>query len=94
MTTEMDRVTGFEMPLLERPDRDHLGLELADGRGQSGEVVVVGESAGVRMRCRFPPRHRASSVRSVISMSRSITAAGDSWGKLVSTTSLAYSLPT
>ncbi len=38
--------------------------------------------------------YSASSVRSVISIRRSMTSAAVSWGKLMSTTSFAYSLPT
>jgi hypothetical protein len=54
----------------------------APGARAAPHGVLVGSNSG-------EPRHSASSVRSVTSISRSMTWAGDSCGKFVSTTSLA-----
>jgi len=56
--------------------------------GRAGVVERLGQHAADG-HALLPVTYRASSVRSVTSISRSITSAGDSCGKLLSTTSLA-----
>jgi hypothetical protein len=76
-------------------DRTRAGGHLpgnADSNG--GECGAQGAGFGYgRVAEPRPLGQSASSVRRVTSMSRSIAMAGDSWGKLLRTTSLAYSFP-